>query len=94
MQVKDSWASCLVQLKEKEEEKNLSLETQEEEKSNFSRNEVTLKKKKLRDEKSPKKMKNLLTGQIMKTTAADKSASAPINKSVSLIVNHSMGWVS
>lgn len=38
----------------------------------------------------PKNMKNLLTGQIIKTIAADKSASAPINKSVSLIVNHSM----
>lgn len=36
-----------------------------------------------------KKMEKLLTVQIIKPTAAEKSASAPINKSVSLMVDWS-----
>lgn len=39
-------------------------------------------------------MEKLLTVQIIKTTAAEKSASAPTNKSVSLTVDQSASWVS
>lgn len=39
-------------------------------------------------------MEKLLTVQILKTTAAEKSASAPTNKSVSLTVDQSAIWVS